>query len=96
MAPSSTSPAGGVLDAKLGMVTWKGYDAKASYSYDFDRGGAFTGRVTGIKPAGIVPMFRLYNPNAGDHHYTMNKAERDMLVRVGWRAEGVAWYAVGA
>ncbi|MGO5149928.1 leucine-rich repeat domain-containing protein, partial [Bifidobacterium boum] len=51
VAPSSTSPAGGVLDAKRGAVTWKGYDAKASYSYDFDRGGVFTGHVTGVKPA---------------------------------------------
>ncbi|MFR0575370.1 hypothetical protein ACLUWS_09125, partial [Bifidobacterium boum] len=35
VAPSSTSPAGGVLDAKRGVVTWKKYDAGASYSYDF-------------------------------------------------------------
>ncbi|MGO5319560.1 leucine-rich repeat domain-containing protein [Bifidobacterium boum] len=57
VAPSSTSPAGGVLDAKRGVVTWKGYDATASYSYDFDRGGVFTGHVAGVKPASSV-VFR--------------------------------------
>ncbi|MCF2562345.1 S-layer homology domain-containing protein [Bifidobacterium boum] len=55
VAPRSTSPAGGVLDAKRGVVTWKGYDAKASYSYDFaggiaDCGDPFSGHVTGVKP----------------------------------------------
>ena len=37
----------------------------------------------------------MYNPNAGDHHYTMNPAERDNLVRLGWRSEGVGWYSAG-
>ncbi|MGO5319722.1 leucine-rich repeat domain-containing protein, partial [Bifidobacterium boum] len=51
VAPSSTSPAGGVLDAKRGVVTWKKYDANASYSYDFNRGSdPFSGHVTGVKP----------------------------------------------
>ena len=35
------------------------------------------------------PVYRLYNPNAGDHHYTMSVAERDFLVSVGWNDEGV-------
>ncbi|MBT1166499.1 hypothetical protein [Bifidobacterium simiarum] len=26
-------------------------------------------------------------------NYTTNKAEHDMLVRLGWKGEGVAWYA---
>ena len=172
VAPSSTSPAGGVLDAKRGVVTWKGYDAKASYSYDFDRGGVFSGHVTGVKPAptpkvyvvlfdsqggsgvasqrvtagrrasrpadparsgfvfagwytarsggseydfgkpvtgsltlyarwarkaqpaaSTVAMFRLYNPNSGEHFYTGNVAERDHLAAVGWKYEGVGWAA---
>ena len=110
VAPSSTSPAGGVLDAKRGVVTWKGYDAKASYSYDFaggiaDCGDPFSGHVTGVKPAsatkpstGVKPastvaMFRLYNPNSGEHFYTGNAAERDHLAAVGWKCEGVGWTA---
>jgi hypothetical protein len=35
----------------------------------------------------------LYNPNGGDHHYTIDTSERDMLVSVGWTYEGVGWYS---
>ncbi|MBR4456108.1 MAG: hypothetical protein IKS32_07770, partial [Solobacterium sp.] len=35
----------------------------------------------------------LYNPNVGDHHYTSSTEERDMLVKAGWKAEGIGWYA---
>ena len=38
-------------------------------------------------------MFRLYNPNSGEHFYTAAEAERRMLIRAGWRYEGCAWYA---
>lgn len=38
-------------------------------------------------------MYRLYNPNSGEHFYTANSAERDNLKRLGWSLEGVAWYA---
>lgn len=39
------------------------------------------------------PVYRLYNPNVGDHHYTLNASERDMLVNVGWQYEGIGWYS---
>ena len=38
-------------------------------------------------------MYRLYNPNSGEHFYTGSVEERDMLDRVGWNYEGVAWNA---
>lgn len=38
-------------------------------------------------------MYRLYNPNSGEHFYTANLAEKDNLVNVGWRYEGIAWNA---
>ncbi len=40
-----------------------------------------------------LEVFRLYNPNAGDHHYTTDSNERDTLVRVGWDYEGIGWYS---
>lgn len=43
------------------------------------------------------PVYRLCNPNctgAGAHHYTTDAAERDHLVSLGWRYEGVAWNGV--
>lgn len=38
-------------------------------------------------------MYRLYNPNSGEHFYTMNSEERDSLKSVGWKYEGVGWIA---
>ncbi len=45
-----------------------------------------------IAPKTGDPVFRLYNENAGDHHYTSNVHERDQLVKIGWRDEGIGWY----
>ncbi len=49
-----------------------------------------------LKPAhpkaGEVAVYRLYNPH-GFHHYTANTKEREALVKLGWRDEGVAWYS---
>lgn len=41
-----------------------------------------------------VPIYRIYNPNSGEHFYTMNGYERDMLKGVGWRYEGIGWRSV--
>lgn len=40
-----------------------------------------------------VIMYRLYNPNSGEHFYTANTGERDHLVSLGWNYEGIAWKA---
>ena len=44
-------------------------------------------------PAGTVNMYRLYNPNSGEHFYTSNQGERDVLIRLGWNYEGIGWLA---
>ena len=41
-------------------------------------------------------VYRLYNPNAGDHHYTMNENEVKTLVAYGWKDEGTGWYSTVA
>lgn len=50
-----------------------------------------------------VPLYRQYNPNvnpearrnnSGSHNYTTSKSERNNLVRLGWKDEGVGWYGV--
>lgn len=50
-----------------------------------------------------VPLYRQFNPyveptaptnNSGSHNYTTNSEERDALVKVGWRDEGIAWYGM--
>ena len=38
-------------------------------------------------------MYRLYNPNSGEHFYTASSSERDSVSASGWGYEGVAWYA---
>jgi hypothetical protein len=38
-------------------------------------------------------MYRLYNPNSGEHFYTANPAERANLIGLGWHDEGVGWVA---
>lgn len=45
--------------------------------------------------ASPIQLFRLYNPNSGEHFYTKTTSERDHLRKVGWRYEGIAWHAVG-
>ncbi len=40
-----------------------------------------------------VNMYRLYNPNSGEHFYTGNDKERSHLVSVGWKDEGLGWVA---
>ncbi len=44
-------------------------------------------------PAKTVDMYRLYNPNSGEHFYTANATEKDNLVSLGWKYEGVGWKA---
>lgn len=37
------------------------------------------------------PVYRLYDPNDGNHLWTMDANERQHLTSIGWRDEGVAW-----
>lgn len=41
-----------------------------------------------------IPMYRLYNPNSGEHFYTSSTNEQASLIEEGWKDEGVAWNAV--
>jgi len=45
---------------------------------------------------GNLPVYRLYNPNAGigAHLDTADANEKNTLVQRGWKYEGVAWYAL--
>ena len=38
-------------------------------------------------------VYRLYNPNSGEHFYTLSEAEKNHLSVIGWSYEGVGWYA---
>lgn len=38
-----------------------------------------------------VSMYRLYNPNTGEHFYTAVDKESEYLKSIGWRYEGIGW-----
>ncbi len=38
-------------------------------------------------------MYRVYNPNSGEHFYTASTVERDHLIELGWKNEDIGWYA---
>lgn len=40
-----------------------------------------------------VAMLRVYNPNNGEHFFTSDVNERNILVSCGWIDEGIGWYA---
>lgn len=60
----------------------------------------FTTTQTGLGADVAIPaqaLLREYNPNAkaaGAHNYTLNEAENDYLVSIGWIPEGTAWNAL--
>lgn len=45
------------------------------------------------QPVQTNAMYRLYNPNSGEHFYTASAAERDNVKKAGWRYEGIGWQA---
>lgn len=49
--------------------------------------------VTKVQAEQDTSMYRLYNPNSGEHFYTQNPTERLVLAQSGWRYEGVGWVA---
>src|SRR5699024_1863246 len=39
------------------------------------------------------PLYRVYNPNSGEHLYTRDKAEYEMLGKIGWHQEKIGWHS---
>ncbi|MDU5336019.1 MucBP domain-containing protein, partial [Enterococcus sp.] len=49
--------------------------------------------IASAEEANAADMHRLYNPNSGEHFYTANGNEKNHLVKVGWKYEGIGWTA---
>ena len=67
-------------------------DVTALYS----DGATATARFTvkgASEPVGTQAMYRLYNPNSGEHFYTASTIERDSVIAAGWNDEGIGWTA---
>lgn len=55
--------------------------------------GLFAVQSMNVQADDTMQMYRLYNPNSGEHFYTGYTSEKNHLVEVGWKDEGIAWYA---
>jgi len=42
-----------------------------------------------------LPIYRLFNPyeQKNYHLFTASSAERDFLMSLGWKLDGIAWFA---
>ena len=51
----------------------------------------FYGGAHSADAAEIKELYRVYNPNSGEHFYTEHTSEKDWLTGKGWVFEGKAW-----
>ena len=54
---------------------------------------AATAATAQTAPADTEAIYRLYNHWSGEHLYTREADERAHLIQIGWRDEGIGWYA---
>lgn len=61
---------------------------------------AFTAQVADaeeVTPANtLAPIYRVYNPNSGEHLHTLDSGERDNLMGIGWVYEGISMQIDGS
>ena len=73
------------------------YDSKFHDCYDYENIDDLCFKIkaytNAVSPSTDVNMYRLYNPNSGEHFYTANAVEKSNLVKLGWRYEGIGWKA---
>ena len=74
------------------VVTGRG-NFRGTYTGNVTVGKASAGGGGGGTGRSKVPMYRLYNPNSGEHFYTGGEVERNALRAVGWNFEGIGWYS---
>ena len=69
----------------------KGGYTKAEYSEMLQM---LNGIQSKLVEVGHTNLYRVYNPNNGDHYFTTDKNEYEALVAMGWQAEGVRYQVV--
>ena len=75
--------------AKKGTFTVNGKFTDTALAARF---GTLAATVT-VNAIAEQKMYRLYNPNSGEHFYTAAVAEHNNLVNLGWHDEGIGWVA---
>ncbi len=66
----------------------------AGHGYDDNADGTCNGcgaHREEVETRVVVHMFRMYNPNTGEHFYTGSTVERDNLIGHGWEYQGIGW-----
>ncbi len=79
-----------VVDDK-GVVTARG-QGKATVTATLPSGRSLSHEWT-VTDEPTQVMYRLYNPNSGEHFYTASEVERDATIAAGWNDEGIGWTA---
>lgn len=97
MAPSCEEPGmeGGIYCEECGRVFKEGTPAPATghkyeHKYDVDCDNCGKIRVVDFT-RDMVNMYRMYDPNSGEHFYTGSDEEKDNLVAAGWDYEGIGF-----
>ncbi|MGH1848643.1 C39 family peptidase [Enterococcus gilvus] len=52
--------------------------------------------VEAYAAASLKPVYRVYNPNSGEHLHTLNGGEKDNLMSLGWVYEGISMQIDGS
>ena len=84
-----------ISEDAFATITADAYYPEGNDTWTSDVMQGYGGDITWCveKKIETTPMYRLYNPNSGEHFYTGSMEERDMLVEAGWNYEGIAWNA---
>ncbi|RSX52117.1 glycosyl hydrolase family 25 [Bifidobacterium goeldii] len=82
-----------IEDAKQVIGKVDSYVQDLEKIFDQIAQGGDTGHHSNQPTGTPIDVYRLYNPNAGVHHYTTSIAERDMLIHAGWNNENTAFKA---
>lgn len=65
---------------------------KITVSVQGDKEAATTVKIVIKDAEGRQTLYRLYNPNTGEHFYTVNETEREATINAGWTDENIAYY----
>lgn len=79
------------LTSKKGVLTFDEESDTGYYGYDTKDTKTGSNMTVFVLKADL--MNRLYNPNSGEHFYTKDVNEKDVLVGLGWKDEGIGWVA---
>ena len=78
-----------------------GWCTDSSLNNIFDFNSPVTGSMTlyakWVNNSSLIPVYRMYNPRTGEHLYTADAHEVDVIYKtLGWGFEGVGWYTINS